>query len=116
MSDLVRGSAPCQTPNGCREHEFTVHLPSRTSDGYALAVGWRGGWSIWTVYGKLTSWAVGSDAAGSEGGQAPSTFEDRFMSGVYRLFWAPGNLTLFALCLAPDSPKERGNDGGEICL
>ena len=56
-----------------------------TSDGYALAVGWTAGWSVWTVYGKLTTWAVGGDAGDTDAGEPSSTFEDRFMKGVAKL-------------------------------
>lgn len=56
-----------------------------TSDGYALAVGWTSGWSVWTVYGKLTTWAVGGDAGDSDAGEPSRTFEDRFMKGVDKL-------------------------------
>lgn len=55
-----------------------------TSDGYALAVGWEAGWSVWTVYGKLTTWAVGPETGASEGVEPAKTFEDRFMGGVHR--------------------------------
>lgn len=66
----------------------TANLSSfiyRTSDGYALALGWEQGWAVWTVYGRLTTWAVGGDAGGAEGGEQPASFQDRFMNGIKEL-------------------------------
>lgn len=57
----------------------------RTSDGYALALGWEHGWAVWTVYGRLTTWAVGGDAGGAEGGEQSPNFQDRFMNGIKQL-------------------------------
>lgn len=57
----------------------------RTSDGYALALGWEHGWAVWTVYGRLTTWAVGGDAGGAEGGEQSPSFQDRFMNGIKEL-------------------------------
>lgn len=97
----------------------------RTSDGYALALGWEHGWAVWTVYGRLTAWAVGGDAGGAEGGEQSPGFQDRFMNGIKELvskhtaqgrkfsdsllqFWGPGNFELFAMCEPPSAPVERG--------
>lgn len=30
-----------------------------SSDGYVLAVGWEGGWAIWSVGGRCLAWAFG---------------------------------------------------------
>jgi hypothetical protein len=67
---------------------------SWSSDGYALAVGWSEGWSIWSVYGKLGSWSVEGCARSGYGveGEMGETFEDHFMGGVRDLvstiFWS----------------------------
>lgn len=37
---------------------------------------------MWTVYGRITAWAVGGDAGGAEGGEQPASFQDRFMNGI----------------------------------
>lgn len=57
---------------------------SWTSDGYALAVGWELGWSIWSVYGRLGSWSVEGSLASGYGveGEKSDAFEDHFMHGV----------------------------------
>lgn len=56
----------------------------RTSDGYALAVGWSLGWSIWSVYGRLGSWSVVGSLSSGYGveGEKSDSFEDHFMQGV----------------------------------
>lgn len=51
-----------------------------TSDGYALAVGWEKGWSVWSVGGRCLCWAVGV-----EGGASSARFDDKFMFGVSSL-------------------------------
>lgn len=30
-----------------------------SSDGYVLAVGWEGGWAVWSVGGRCLAWAFG---------------------------------------------------------
>ena len=58
-----------------------------TSDGYALAVGWELGWSIWSVYGRLGSWSVAGSLKSGYGveGEKSESFEDHFMHGVRNL-------------------------------
>lgn len=58
-----------------------------TSDGYALAVGWALGWSIWSVYGRLGSWSVLGSLRSGYGveGEKSESFEDHFMHGVRNL-------------------------------
>ncbi|GAA5952681.1 hypothetical protein JCM21900_000402 [Sporobolomyces salmonicolor] len=85
---------------------------SWTSDGYALAVGWVQGWSVWSVYGRLGSWSVAGSLASGYGveGEKSDAFEDHFMHGVRDLFWSPGNLELFVLCPPPIHPKKKPHD------
>ncbi|GAA5891765.1 hypothetical protein JCM5296_001855 [Sporobolomyces johnsonii] len=85
---------------------------SWTSDGYALAVGWAQGWSVWSVYGRLGSWSVAGSLASGYGveGEKSDAFEDHFMHGVRDLFWSPGNLELFVLCPPPIHPKKKPHD------
>ncbi|GAA6063151.1 hypothetical protein JCM10212_006309 [Sporobolomyces blumeae] len=89
-----------------------------TSDGLSLAVGWDQGWSVWSCFGRLTSWSTSGvggsagDAAGGYGveGEKGNGFEDHFMSGVRDLFWGSGDLELFVLCPPPVHPKKKPHD------
>ncbi len=65
-----------------------------TSDGYALAVGWERGMSIWSTYGKLMGCTLREDWE-----LASKHFSDAFMFGSRNLFWGPGNTELFLLAL-----------------
>ncbi|CDW97606.1 hypothetical protein, partial [Sporisorium scitamineum] len=65
-----------------------------TSDGYALAVGWEKGLSIWSAYGKLMGCTLREDWE-----LASKNFSDAFMFGSHDLFWGPGNTELFILAL-----------------
>uniref|UniRef100_V5EY27 RIC1 C-terminal alpha solenoid region domain-containing protein n=2 Tax=Kalmanozyma brasiliensis (strain GHG001) TaxID=1365824 RepID=V5EY27_KALBG len=65
-----------------------------TSDGYALAVGWQKGLSIWSTYGKLMGCTLREDWE-----LASKNFSDAFMFGTRDLFWGPGNTELFLLAL-----------------
>ncbi|GAA5957240.1 hypothetical protein JCM3765_000401 [Sporobolomyces pararoseus] len=100
----------------------TRHLsPSRvtslsyTSDGQALASGYEKGWSIWSVFGRLSSWSS-ETALKQEGsgygveGEKGNGFEDHFLSGVRKLFWNQGDTELFVLCPPPIHPKKKPHD------
>ncbi|KAK1921027.1 RIC1-domain-containing protein [Papiliotrema laurentii] len=67
-----------------------VQRMSWTTDGYALAVGYEHGWAVWSVGGRLGGWGM-ADSEESD------VEKEGFMHGVKDLFWAPGNLELFAL-------------------
>ncbi|KAF8634465.1 hypothetical protein AX15_000906 [Amanita polypyramis BW_CC] len=73
-----------------------------SSDGYVLAVGWRHGWGIFSVGGRCLALAFGPGDTIDK-----SKFQDTFMYGVQNLFWAPGNLELFALA----TPTSKTDDG-----
>jgi hypothetical protein len=68
-----------------------------SDDGYALAVAWERGWSVWSTYGKLmcSSLTEGWDLA------SPG-FSDLFMHGAAAAFWVPGNTELFLLHIPAD--------------
>lgn len=68
----------------------------RTSDGYALAVGWSLGYSVWSVYGRLGSWSVAGSLADGYGveGEKSDAFEDHFMNGVRSLVSWPFSVAL----------------------
>lgn len=85
-----------------------------TSDGYALAVGWRMGWALFSVFGRLSSWSVAGALASGGGygidGDCGDAFEDHYMRGVKQLFWGQANLELYLLCAPPENPKGRAYD------
>ncbi|KAG9037462.1 hypothetical protein FRB95_005401 [Tulasnella sp. JGI-2019a] len=86
----------------------SVQTMEWTSDGYALAVGWERGWSVWSVGGMCLCWAVGV-----EGGPSSARFDDKFMFGVSSLLWMPGNLEL--LVLSGSGTDSTDSDvGGEL--
>ena len=72
------------------------HGRHRTSDGYALAVGWTCGWAVWTVYGRLTTWSVGVHASGTEDADVPHTFEDSFINGIRMMVLGHNRLCISA--------------------
>ncbi|ORY32121.1 RIC1-domain-containing protein [Naematelia encephala] len=76
----LKASANLRTPPG------SVTSLAWTSDGYALAVGYEHGWAVWSFGGRLGGWGLADEGS-----------EESFMRGVHELFWAPGNLDLFAL-------------------
>lgn len=71
---------------------------SYTSDGLALAVGWERGWSVWSTFGRLGSWAT-ENALREEGagygveGEKGMGFEDHFLAGVRELVSSTSLLT-----------------------
>ena len=67
----------------------------RSSDGYALAIGWERGWSVWSPYGRLSFWGVGGTASGAES-EPSSTFEDQFLRGVISMVNTTAILPAFA--------------------
>ncbi|KZO96717.1 RIC1-domain-containing protein [Calocera viscosa TUFC12733] len=70
-----------------------------TGDGYAIAVGWEGGWGVWSVGGRELG------GAGSVKGIATA---DRYISGVDELFWSMGNTELFMFAPpGPHSPSDQ---------
>ncbi|PWN53330.1 RIC1-domain-containing protein [Violaceomyces palustris] len=71
-----------------------VRCISWTGDGYALAVGWESGFSVWSTYGKLMACTLREDWE-----TASKHFSDSYMFGVRDLFWGPGNTELFVLSL-----------------
>ena len=77
---------------------------SWTPDGYALAVGWEGGWGVWSTGGKLLGWGVlqGEDADAL-------ARDDAFMRGIERngLLWAGGGLELILLSSLQDSDRRK---------
>ncbi|KDE04043.1 hypothetical protein MVLG_05482 [Microbotryum lychnidis-dioicae p1A1 Lamole] len=85
---------------------------SYTPDGYALAVGWHLGWSIWSVYGRLGSWSVQGSLKAGYGveGEKSDAFEDHFMNGVRGMFWTRGGYELVVLCPPPVYPKSKAHD------
>ncbi|SCZ92024.1 BZ3500_MvSof-1268-A1-R1_Chr5-3g08288 [Microbotryum saponariae] len=85
---------------------------SYTPDGYALAVGWHLGWSIWSVYGRLGSWSVLGSLKTGYGveGEKSDAFEDHFMNGVRGMFWTRGGYELVVLCPPPVHPKSKAHD------
>ncbi|KAG8882584.1 hypothetical protein FRB97_008093 [Tulasnella sp. 331] len=104
---VVAVGAPHWTNTG------SVQTMEWTSDGYALAVGWEKGWSVWSVGGRCLCWAVGV-----EGGASSARFDDKFMFGVSSLLWMPGNLELLVLSgndLSSKADTTVGPDvGGEL--
>ncbi|KAG8888127.1 hypothetical protein FRB98_008319 [Tulasnella sp. 332] len=90
----------------------SVQTMEWTSDGYALAVGWEKGWSVWSVGGRCLCWAVGV-----EGGASSARFDDKFMFGVSSLLWMPGNLELLVLSgndLSSKADTTGPDVGGEL--
>ncbi|EJU04689.1 RIC1-domain-containing protein [Dacryopinax primogenitus] len=70
-----------------------------TGDGYAVAVGWEGGWGVWSVGGR---------ELGGAGAVKGVDTKDRYISGVDHLFWSMGNTELFTFALpGPDSPADQ---------
>ncbi|CAG8494402.1 685_t:CDS:10 [Rhizophagus irregularis] len=64
-----------------------------TSDGHAIAVGWKNeGLAVWSVYGRLLMTTVKDDWPISK-----PTAQDSFLHGVNDLFWSSGNCELFIL-------------------
>ncbi|CAG8513882.1 710_t:CDS:10 [Ambispora leptoticha] len=65
-----------------------------TSDGYAVAVGWRDeGLALWSVYGRLLMTSMSDDGPQS----LPNNFQDQFLCGIDNLFWGVGDYELFIL-------------------
>ncbi|CAG8584243.1 5233_t:CDS:10 [Funneliformis caledonium] len=72
-----------------------------TSDGHAIAVGWKHeGLAVWSVYGRLLMTTVKDDWSISK----PIT-QDSFLYGVNDLFWSSGNCELFLLHTAKDEKE-----------
>ncbi|KAI9251182.1 RIC1-domain-containing protein [Sporodiniella umbellata] len=64
-----------------------------TSDGYAIAVGYKeSGISTWSVYGNILFASNESDELFNE-----ENLKDVYMRGTQRLFWGPGDHYLFTL-------------------
>lgn len=82
-------------------HTGEVRCVSWSSDGYALAVGWENGWSVWSVGGRCLVWALGA-----ENSVHNTRFQDCFMHGVVEMIWMPGNYELVALAKPIDSDGE----------
>lgn len=66
---------------------------SWTADGYALAVGWEKGFSVWSVFGKVLMTSIKDDWEEF----VPSTFQDQYLRGVQDLFWNLASTELFML-------------------
>ncbi|KAH8917166.1 RIC1-domain-containing protein [Atractiella rhizophila] len=92
----------------------SVSTLSWTSDGYALAVGWKKGWSIWSVFGRLNCWSNDGRTNGIENEEEVELvnirFQDHFMKGVKGMFWAAGNLELTVLAGATVAPRGKVHD------
>ncbi|CBQ71761.1 conserved hypothetical protein [Sporisorium reilianum SRZ2] len=87
VRQALKSTASYLTTGPCRSLAWT-------SDGYALAVGWEKGLSIWSTYGKLMGCTLREDWE-----LASKNFSDAFMFGSRDLFWGPGNTELFILAL-----------------
>ncbi|KZT57891.1 RIC1-domain-containing protein [Calocera cornea HHB12733] len=74
-------------------HKGRIRCADWTGDGYAIAVGWEGGWGVWSVGGR---------ELGGAGGVKAVTTADRYITGVDELFWSMGNTELFMF--APSGP------------
>ncbi|GAA5814889.1 hypothetical protein MFLAVUS_008392 [Mucor flavus] len=67
-----------------------------TSDGYAIAVGFkRRGLAVWSVYGGLL--CASSEMDDVFGGDNAHRLKDTYVNGLNTLFWGPGNHQLFVL-------------------
>ncbi|CAG8465384.1 5719_t:CDS:10 [Paraglomus occultum] len=75
-----------------------------TSDGYALAVGWRNeGLALWSVYGRLLMSTLQDEELQS----FQTSCQDAFVHGVNDMFWSSGNCELFVLHQATTSTEEQ---------
>ncbi|KAL4399540.1 WD40 repeat protein [Malassezia pachydermatis] len=92
----------CTTPTQPPTLSHTLHVPTWTtgrvtslawsSDGYALAVGWEHGWSLWSSLGHLLYHSFRDDWTTST-----RVFRDTFAKGIQRVFWGLGGTELFVL-------------------
>ncbi|EJD04265.1 RIC1-domain-containing protein [Fomitiporia mediterranea MF3/22] len=73
-----------------------------SSDGYALAVGWKNGWAVWSIGGRCLAWGFGVEEDVDN-----ERFRDIFMFGVLDLFWGQGNFELFVV----SQPSLNNPDG-----
>ncbi|KAG9303646.1 hypothetical protein G9A89_018543 [Geosiphon pyriformis] len=65
-----------------------------TSDGYAVAIGWRDeGLAVWSVYGRLLMTTLNEDGPQS----LHDNFQDLFLLGIDNLFWSIGDYELYIL-------------------
>lgn len=68
-----------------------------TSDGLALAAGWKnGGVAVWSLHGHLLTSANIDDPQSSEFTQDQS-LNEAFFTGVEKIFWGHGDFELFIL-------------------
>lgn len=96
--DVPPPAQTLQIPDLYNKKTGAVTSMEWSSDGYVLAVGWEGGWAIWSVGGRCLAWAFGVEYEVDE-----ERFLDAFMYGVRSLFWGPGNFEL--VMLAESSPN-----------
>ncbi|KAL1935687.1 hypothetical protein VTP01DRAFT_4827 [Rhizomucor pusillus] len=93
--------SPPSTPHSNPLPEIdAVSSLSWTSDGYAVAVGYRGrGLSVWSVYGSLLTSISETDDIfyGLNGAPDIETqlTNDDYVHGIDTMFWGPGNHHLF---------------------
>ncbi|KAI7899477.1 RIC1-domain-containing protein [Cokeromyces recurvatus] len=75
------------------EDENSIESIEWTSDGYAIAVGYKKhGLAVYSVYGSLLcSSSEMDDNLNNE------RLKDTYVKGIRRLFWGPGNYQLFVL-------------------
>lgn len=86
-----------------------------TSDGYALAVGWANGFSLWSPYGRLTCWSLnGCVDIGDLESASPTldpSIQDRFVAGTTDMCWIQGDFDLWMLCPPPEETAKKGFAG-----
>lgn len=83
-----------------------------TSDGYALAVAWEKGFSIWSAYGRLTCWSLNGSMDVGDLDHVPvldEAVQDRFVAGVIDLAWVQGDFDLWMLAPAPNEAPGRSS-------
>ncbi|KAI8384220.1 RIC1-domain-containing protein [Radiomyces spectabilis] len=106
--------------NSTSSDECSITSMAWTTDGYALAAGYRHhGLALWTVFGRtLCSMADVDDILGyhkqmnGEYAQRLSRLQDTYVLGVDAMFWAPGNYQLFAL--AGNHITKQNNYNGSL--
>ncbi|KAJ7596719.1 RIC1-domain-containing protein [Mycena floridula] len=97
---LVPPAQSITIPNPYNRQTGSVCSMEWSTDGYVLAVGWEHGWAVISVGGRCLASAFGLEDAVDE-----EKFQDAFMYGVSRLFWAPDNFEL--VMLARPGPRDR---------
>lgn len=65
-----------------------------SSDGYALAIGWENGWSVWSIGGRCLAWALGAESSVNS-----ARFQDSFMQGIDDMVIIFSSLAMFFLKL-----------------